>query len=249
LRSALLDPQNGVVSRLAGVIEFGLVIFGTRGSCPIPGDPIQPGVNNGGAIDNAFPNTPPGMFTPTGLALQWVYENMISSQTLDYELGPQIVLLATDGEPNSCDNADANYQPSVDAVTYGQSIGATTYVVSLANATGEFHDHLQQLATIGAGGGQATLYEPTTPEQLSAQLETLIGGAVGCDVALNGSLSADRACSGTVELNGNALECGVEWELADPRHIRLLEPMCSQFQSSPSAILTADFPCDVFRPD
>jgi hypothetical protein len=34
LRSALLDPTSGVVTRLQGAIEFGLVVFGTQPACP-----------------------------------------------------------------------------------------------------------------------------------------------------------------------------------------------------------------------
>lgn len=248
LRNALLDGQNGVVTRLEDVIEFGLVVYGTQRECPITGNPLDPALNNYQAIEQAFSQTPPGMFTPTGAALDWVYDNMIEGQQLDSDAGPEIVILATDGEPNSCDDPQTNYQPSVDALMKGQSLGVTTYVISLANAAGEFHDHLQQLATLGGG---ATLYEPSTPEQLAADLGQLIGGTVGCDVALNGVITPGMECEGSVLLNGNALECNGNdgWVLIDSRHIRLQGEACARLMSTSSGLLEANFPCGVFMVD
>jgi Mg-chelatase subunit ChlD len=250
LREALLDGQDGVVTRLAGLIEFGLVVFGTQRECPITGNPIDPALDNREAIDSAFGQRPPGMFTPTGAALDWVYENMIRGQRLDTDDGPEIVILATDGEPNSCGDAETNYQPSVDALMKGQGLGVTTYVISLAGAAGEFHDHLQQLATIG-GGPSARLYEPGTPEQLAADLELLIGGSVGCDVALNGVVTPGMECAGTVRLNGEPLECNGDdgWVLVDARHIRVQGEACQRLMSSNTAQLQANFPCGVFMVD
>jgi hypothetical protein len=196
------------------------------------------------------------MFTPTGAALQYVYDNLIEPPMLDIDQGTQVVVLATDGEPNSCGDANTNYQPSLDASVTGQMKGATTYVISLADAAGEFHDHLQQLANLGAGfpatgGGTAQLYEPTTPDQLAANLEMLIGAAIGCDVALNGIIMDGSACQGSVELNGQQLGCEDPngWTMIDGRTIRLQGSACEAFKMNPTAILRADFDCNVFRPD
>jgi len=249
LRSALLDPNTGVVTRLQGVVDFGLAIFGTQPQCPITGTPIDPARNNLPAIDAAFGNAPPGMFTPAGLALDWVFDNMIAPAAPDSDMGPQIVLFATDGEPNSCDNPAPNYQPSVDAVTKGKGLNVRTYVVSLADSSGQFHDHLQQLADLGSESGSGTLYEPGDPQQLSADLELLIGGAVGCDLALNGNVLPGHECEGVVKLDGNALTCNVDYVLTDPRHIRLQGAACDTLTASPAAVLSADFPCDVFQVD
>jgi hypothetical protein len=257
MRNALLDPNSGVVSRLEGVVRFGLVVFGTFGQCPIPGQVINPALNNRGAIDQNFPQAPPGMFTPTGAALDYVYNNVVSGQAvLDADVGPQIVIPATDGEPNSCDDATTNYQPSLDALGLSQSKNVTTYVISLAAAAGEFHDHLQQLANMGAnpGGGNSrtgTLYEPGTPQQLADQLGMLVGGAVGCDVALNGLIEPGSECTGTVKINGENLPCNDPngWVLLDSRHIRLQGAACDRLTSQAEALLEADFPCESFTPD
>lgn len=254
LRNALLG-NNGIVTRLEGLVEFGLVVFGTQPMCPITADPIMASLNNAAAIQGAVGNTPPGMFTPTGAALDYVYRNLIEPTRPDSDMGPQIVLLATDGEPNSCDDAQTNYQPSIDAANYALSQGITTYVVSLANSQGEFHDHLQQLANLGKGmdanSGTAKLYEPDTPEQLAADLELLIGGAIGCDIALNGEVNPNAACQGSVTLNGQPIACNDPngWMLVDSRHIRLQGSACDQLMRDMNVSLKADFACSIFDPD
>ena len=248
LRNALVDPQNGVIKKLEGLVEFGLAIFGTQPMCPIPADPIQPALNNFNAISGAFPDIQPGMYTPTGPALDYVYDNLIdTSVSPDRQKQPQIVVLATDGEPNSCDNPNTNYQPSLDAVTKGAMLGAKTYVISLADMSGEFHDHLQTLADIGAGG-TGKLYTPGNPEELEADLEVLIGGQVGCDITLNGAVREGMECSATVKLDNDTLDCkGANgYVLTDPRHIRLQGSACDKLKSSPDAVLSATFPCGAF---
>lgn len=250
LRDALVAPGTGVVTRLSNVVEFGVVVYGTQNQCPVPGTPVDPALGNLAAIEGAMPQGPPGMFTPTGLALDWVHDNMIIDIPPDGEFQPQIVVLATDGEPNSCDDwTMPSYQASVDAVTRIQGRGVQTYVISLADATGEFHDHLQQLANIGSGVGSGILYQPANPEQLAADLEILVGGAIGCDLALNGEVLPGAECSGTVTLSSRTLDCGSDYVVTDARHITLMGQACEDLKNTPDALLVADFPCDSFQVD
>jgi hypothetical protein len=251
LRNALVDPQKGVVTRLQSVVEFGLVVFGTAPMCPIPGQPIQPAINNLAAIQAGIPAVQPGEFTPTGPALSWVYDNMVRQAPVpDQKDGPQIVILATDGEPNACDSSRTNYQPSIDAVTRSRQLAVQTYVISLADSSGQFHSHLQQLADLGVGMTNAPLYEPGTPEQLAANLELLIGGAVGCEIALNGTVAASSACMGTVTLGSRELACNDPngWILSDSRHVRLQGSACDELKNTDGTAVAARFPCGVFQP-
>lgn len=260
LRNALIDPQMGVVPQLQHLVQFGLVVFGTNGTCPIPEGhmPVRPAINNLAPVTMNMPMIQPGMYTPTGPALEWVYENMIAEYSPDGENGPQIVILATDGEPNSCDGAGggrrggANYAPSVNAVRAGTEKGVTTYVISLADATGAFHDHLQELANLGnpAAGGAATLYEPSSPAELSQDLQTLVGGAIGCDIVLSGKLEPGLECQGTVTVNGTPVACNDPNGFAaiDPRHIRLQGNSCAALMDR-NAVVEAKFPCSSFSPD
>ena len=256
LRNALLDVNTGVVTKLESVVNFGLLIYGTEPQCPLALPIIDPALNNAGVIAGAYPNAPPGTYTPTGEALDFAFNNTANTQeVLDQDLGPQIVILATDGEPNSCGDANTNYDPPIGAAHFGAGRGIKMHVISLASSGGEFQDHLQQLADIGAGNDQfanmATLFEPSTPEDLAATLELLIGGAIGCDLALNGRVQVGGECMGTVTLNGTPLACNGDpgWILTDPRHIRLQGSACDEFMNATDAMLNAKFPCSVFTPD
>jgi hypothetical protein len=126
-------------------------------------------------------------------------------------------------------------------------------VISLADATGPFHDHLQQLANLGdpAANGTAMLYEPTTPQQLEANLASLVTAAVGCDIELNGLVDPKFACTGNVKLNGTALGCNDPngWVLLDERHIRLQGTACQTIMADQNASILADFECTIFNPD
>jgi hypothetical protein len=131
--------------------------------------------------------------------------------------------------------------------------GAKTYVISLADATGPFHDHLQQLANLGdpAANGHAVLYEPASPAQLQANLQSLVGAAVGCEIELNGQVDAASACTGSVKLDGAALGCNQPdgWALIDPSHIRLQGKACEKLKAKNDASVEAAFSCTAFRPD
>jgi hypothetical protein len=257
LRKAIIDPQVGIVPKLQHVVQFGVGVFGTVPMCPFPSEPVKPALDNLATIEAKMPTVQPGMNTPTGPALDWVYSNLIVANQPDDTLGPQIVILATDGEPNSCGGpggggSRTNYQPSIDAVNKGTKLGAKTYVVSLADSSGSFHDHLQELANLGDPGamGNATLYTPDSPDELAANLQLLVGGAVGCDIALNGTIDMGNECSGTVTLNGTPITCnGADgWKLLDSRHIRLQGAACKELTDK-NGIVDARFPCSSFAPD
>jgi von Willebrand factor type A domain len=258
LRKALVDPQTGVVTKLQSVVEFGVVVFGTQPTCPIPSDPVKPALNNLATIQAKMPQVQPGMYTPTGPALDWVYKNLIEQSGPDDRKGPQIVILATDGEPNSCggggrNQSMTNYQPSIDAVKAGAMLGATTYVISLADATGPFHDHLQMLANLGnpAANGAAMLYEPASPDQLTSSLMSLVGAAVSCEIELKGSVEESQACTGRVTLDGQALGCNDPngWALVDANHIKLQGEACQKLKQNNDASVQAEFSCTAFRPE
>jgi hypothetical protein len=263
LRNALVGAQ-GVVPKLEKAVAFGLVVYGTQPRCPIPGQTVTAALNNFAKVQSALPDVQPGMNTPTGPALDWVYDNMITTLGPDERGAPQIVILATDGEPNSCGGVGlgtgfglggpaTNYQPSIDAVKKGTTKGATTYVISLADSTGPFHDHLQELANLGnpAAKGAAMLYEPASPDQLAKTLEMLASAAISCEIELGGSILLDQACDGKVTLDGKELACDDPngWAPIDERNIRLQGAACDELSKSKDGVIEAHFACSGFRPD
>jgi hypothetical protein len=140
-------------------------------------------------------------------------------------------------------------------------------VISLAGGDAALQMHLDEVARHGQPSNPGAItFSPMTPQDLVATLATLLGGAIGCEVTLNGTVVPGRECSGLVELNGNGLPCCREgaagwtcdevpaatpdgWRLKDERTVELTGATCTQFLLAPVASLRASFPCGVFSPD
>lgn len=181
LREALVGA-NGVVTRLESVVKFGMTIYGNRdpAMCPSLVEVKPPAINNLMNMSAMFPMVETGGGTPTGEALQGVVDSLpdFSQPTLD---GPQekapIIILATDGEPNGCNeaiaaavncaaaadlvaclgdlagqltNAAATYETTLAAVQTAKDKQIPVWVVSLAAGLDNIPD-LQRTANIGAG--------------------------------------------------------------------------------------------------
>jgi len=163
---------------------------------------------------------------------------------------PQFVILCTDGEPNGCNGggfggSQTDYQGPIDAVTAAAGKGIKTFVVGIA-VNDQAQAHLNDLATLGNTGSPA--FSPATKDELVSKLTEIVGGAVGCQVKLNGTVIKGQECTGEVLLNGNKLECNGPdgWYLLDENHIELKGKACTDFKSNPESTLTAGFPCGVF---
>ncbi|HET6336318.1 MAG TPA: vWA domain-containing protein [Polyangiales bacterium] len=126
LRSALLDPMNGLIVRLEGEAQFGLMIYdgsidltasgmatmtspnpacaglGGLGNMQCPRySRVAPMFANSKAIGQAFPQKEPGGSTPTHKAMNdAVTQMMMSAAGKDPASSPHFIILATDGQPN-----------------------------------------------------------------------------------------------------------------------------------------------------
>jgi Mg-chelatase subunit ChlD len=129
LRTALLDPMNGLVYKLQASVVFGTMIYdGTidfmalasatnqspapdcagmytamkaTGECPQLIQ-VAPALNNAPALDQAFPATELGGSTPTHKAMKAAVDllsTMVSTNP-DMPGNPLYIILATDGAPN-----------------------------------------------------------------------------------------------------------------------------------------------------
>ena len=267
VRTALLDPMVGVVPMLQPLVKFGLAVYGTGGGfdifappdpnkCPLPVPVVAPALNNLPGVMGGLGNAPPGTFTPTGLALNAIVDMLPDGESLDpdKEVEPQIIVLATDGNPNDCMPADfmtPNFQPSLDAATKAAAKHQKLFVISVG--TDAEKTHLQQVANLGAGmAPDATpgspVFYPENAAQLSTTLAELIGKELSCEVKLDGKgVIQGRECEGKVSIDGTMLECNGAngWRLNDPLHVELLGTACDMFKKSATSMLIANFPCEV----
>lgn len=257
IRKALVDPTSGLVPTLQGLVKFGLALYGTFPTCPLPTGVIEPNLNNGPAITRGMPATAPGLFTPTGPALDAVVSHLPDPQAVGPDgipPGPVLVVLATDGDPNACEDPTTNYQPSIDAANKLQAKHLPMYVISVGNEASK--DHLQQMANIGAGmpataSPGAMVYYPEDPAGLAMTLKSLVGMELSCDLQLSGKgVKVGSECMGMVTLNGKLLECnGADgWVLTDSTHISLKGATCEMYKNATDAVIHAKFPCEAVVP-
>jgi hypothetical protein len=302
LRTALLEPTNGLVYRLQSQVVFGTMIYdGTidllvaataqggsmspecagmyleskaMGMCPQLIQ-VAPALDNAAALDAAFPATELGGSTPTHTAMKSAVDLMAGmiSTNPDILNSPLYIILATDGAPNDIcvggvgGDSSVQQQAVIAEVDRAAASNITTFVISLAGDDAALQAHLETVADHGQPmNPDAKAFSPMVPEELANTLTLLVGGAIGCEVTLDGTVTAGRECLGSVAMNGNALPCCKEsagswtcndapvadasgWRLKDERTVELIGEQCVSFLTASEASLEARFPCDVFRPD
>lgn len=306
LRSALLDPAQGLIFRLQESVKFGALLYdgtvdlvlalaGQTSPEQNPQCALQAAMNkmtgmcpelletpaalqNAMAIDAMYPTAELGGSTPTDRALDHLMDTlipMVGAPSPDGEPpGDIYVILATDGAPNDIcvggvgGDGAAQRQGVINAVQRGADVGITTWVISLAGGDPGLQAHLDQVAVVGAPNDPAAhTFNPNNPEELIQTLAQLLGGAVGCNISLNGSVTVGQECLGTVEQSGQALPCCQSdaqgawtcsgaptpnpngWHLTDPGSIELVGDACTQFLLGASDLVSATFPCEVFSPN
>ncbi|HET8938240.1 MAG TPA: VWA domain-containing protein [Polyangiales bacterium] len=234
-------------------------------------------INNAMAIDMAYPPLELGGSTPTDRAMKQVMDSLIPMVGV---MGPDdkkpseiYVILATDGAPNDICvggvGGDGAPQRAgvISEVTRGADEGVTTWVISLADDP-SLQAHLDEVARAGAPKDPAAhTFNPASPDELVQTLAQLLGGAVGCNIALNGRVTVGQECLGTVLQNGMPVPCCQAdaagawkcnnaptttpngWRLTDPGSIELLGDSCTQFLLGSADLVNAEFPCEIFSPN
>lgn len=241
MRDALVGT-TGVVGELQDKAYFGSLIYTGDpqvGTCPIAST-VPRALNNAGAIRTSIDSLTDGGNTPTPEAIT---QMVASFQANPPPAGsPPVIVLATDGLPNRCNdsNADTRAQ-SVAAAAASYAAGIPVYVLAINQSD----PHFQQLANAGQGMANATYYPTTSAQALKDAFQTIINGVVSCELSLDAELSESQASQGTVTLNGVDLTYGSDWELASPTTIRLLGAACDTLKTTTNPSVSAEFPCGV----
>jgi hypothetical protein len=258
MKNALVAPANGVVTQLEGSVIFGATLYTSNNggaTCPVLTS-VTPALANLTAIDGLLQGHLPADDTPTGasiLGAMTILQNVASDP--DAPPSPKIIVLATDGEPDTCAVPDPQTQAGKDeAIAAAQAAfgaGIRLFILSVGNEVGA--DHQQDMANAGAGKpldgsqGDAPFYTADNPADLRAAFDTIINGVRECTFSLGGSVADGHASEGTVKLNG--VELGYDdpngWTLVDPMTLQLNGTACDQFLQDPTVQLTAEFPCGV----
>lgn len=244
----LMDPTDGVVASLESEVRFGLTLYTSEdgfdgGECPLL-TTVDPALDNFGAIDAVFAPANPVDETPTGESLAAVAQQLAAFQAD----GPKGIVLATDGEPDTCEtpNPQMGQGEAIAAATQAFDLGITTYIISVGDEVGA--DHLQEMANVGVGKAPddampAPYYQALDAMQLVDAFHEIIGNFVSCELLIEGEVDLDQACDGSVSLDGMELTCGVDYELPDPSTLVLMGEACSTLKDGGNHSVDASWPC------
>lgn len=246
MREALVGT-GGVVNELEAKAYFGASLYtcgGGNGQGPLVINETPRSLNNANNVRTLIDSklTMKGGNTPTHAAIRKMVE---SFQAAAPPAGsPPIIVLATDGIPNSCsDEQGGGRDASVTAARNAYNAGIPVYVLAIDIEDNHFTD----LANAGQGhqNGQPNIpyYRSSNATQLKAAFDTIIKGVISCDLALTSSIDEAQASTGVVTVNGNTLTYGSDWTLVNGNVIRLLGGACDALKVANNPSVNASFPC------
>jgi hypothetical protein len=249
--STLMDPTTGLVGRLDGQVRFGIALYTSQngnqsGTCPII-ESVAPALGNAASIEAMYDGKQPVEDTPTAPSI--VAAQAILSTVTDP--GPKLIVLATDGLPDTCDVPDPDGQPqaladSVAAAQGAHTAGSNLYIISVGPDVAQ--SHLQDMANAGVGlaiGGpdNAPYYRALDPDSLVNAFDTVVSGVRTCTFALDGQVDMNTADNGTVTLDGTPLQYGSQWKLDDSSTLEILGDACDTLKGGGDHHVAAEFTC------
>jgi hypothetical protein len=261
-----MDPAGGVVKSLESTVRFGMALytFGGGPTCPELVEVNPPALNNHAALDGVYSQQGPASNTPTGDSITAVTPQMVAFA----EPGPKLIILATDGDPDRCENPDGHDQTSKNEATAAAQAAYAQGIEMVIIAVGDevSNIHQQDMANAGKGlpvpannpcdqaadpANCAKTYEPATKQEMIDAFNEIILGQRTCVFSLDGQVVAGKECEGTVVVNGQAVPCNDPdgWQLNSPSEIEFVGATCDTIMNDPNVVVEASFPCDAIIPD
>jgi hypothetical protein len=266
LRDALMDPNMGIVKNLQAQVRFGLTMFsGKNGAAPCPSlTTIAPMLDNFPPIDAAYPAPMMGMptnsvlidDTPTGESIDGAAA--ILQKVTDP--GPKVIVLATDGEPDTCadpdpkDKAgnDAAKEVALKATQNAFASGIFTFYISVGNDVSDLH--ATEMANVGQGfprnDPMQRFYRANDQKALADAFAKIVDGVRNCSFQLNGTVKDGGETEGTVKLDNIVLKLNDPngWRLSSPTTVELTGTACETVKDKNDHKVEAEFTCGTIVP-
>ena len=260
---SLMDPNNGVVQEIQGAFRIGMSLYSSNDGgpdCPLLAD-VRPELNNYDAINRVFAQAQPIEDTPTGEAIL----GSLRQFDVHPEQGRKIMIVATDGEPDTCAVPDPqNGQPeSVAAAQEAFAQGVEVIMLSVGDEVGA--PHLEDMANAGVGlpvGGaqQAPYYTANDPMQLAQEMGKIIDSARSCIFRVEGGIiDPGIVDQSTVTVDGQVVIYGDPngWIYHQNRQtcqgskqcIELQGDACTSIQDGGQHNIHGDFLCTYYDPE
>jgi hypothetical protein len=250
---------TSIVSELDSIVRFGLTTYTSddgNDPCPLLPTQVDFALDSSVTIGDPLvykPNYPSadGDETPTGDSIDALV-SIIQNDPPPAE-GPTIIVLATDGAPDTCEqpNPQDGQAEAVAAATAAHALGIDVFVLWVGVlADMGIESHLQDVANAGVGNGptdpHALFWIGENVDGLEIAFRDIISASISCDVQMDEQFAdVDKACDeGDVRLNGTPLSCPSEWRVKPgvSNVIELVGSACDTFKSG-SSTFTAVFPC------
>jgi hypothetical protein len=266
LRLTLTDPTKSLLKKLDNSARFGLTLYTSDGgfgtgtpphTCPkLQTVAIQ--VGNFATISSflKLQNNGTYVYGPQGDTPTAESVDAVVRALKDYQGdGPKSIILATDGDPDTCldpnpktdAGKDAAKALSVAAVQHAYEAGIPTHIISVGNQVTA--SHLKALAVAGSGGDTtAQAYTALDTSALLSAFDTIIGSVRTCDFTVNGTVTPSNAPRGKVVLDGQALTFADAngWDMPDEQTVRLHGSACQRVEADAAGI-SMKFPCDAIK--
>jgi hypothetical protein len=272
VRDVLMSPTKGIVKPLENGVRFGLSLYSSNNGQVKDGKPeeiddtkmcpvllnVDIALGNHQAMLDQFKCNDISEDTPTGESLLAAAATLKAFQ----EPGPKVIVLATDGEPDSCECPDFGNgmpakcrEPGVPelikehVVATAKEIHDADITVHVINVSTPSEANLQKhLADVAEAGG-GNVYPGFSPGDLSTAFDEIINGVRSCVIDLSGEIAKGKESTGVITLDGEALELdGADgWQVNTPSQIELLGDACETIKSG-GHDLSIKFPCESFEP-
>ena len=266
----------GIVQNLESIVRFGLTTYHSLGGGAVPSEcPVFPtevsiSLDNFSSIEADYPESLPAdsADTPTGESIDRLV-GMLQSNAPPSD-GPTIIVVATDGEPDTCavPNPQNGQGLAIGAATASHLAGFDLFILSVgATGTGNVSaEHLKRMANVGIGLDEtvglplpigedpanpaegAPFWVGDDPDALSSAFSDIISASISCDIQMDKRFDdKDKACNdpqSNVRLNNVPLSCPSEWRVKPGADdvIELVGAACTTFKTEASTF-SATFPC------
>jgi hypothetical protein len=236
VRNALVGP-DGVLPTVDCDVRLGATLYHSNegnlhgDACPLlTSTPLPFVIDDAAAIATLLDENIPIGQTPTAESIKAVADQLVA----DPDPGPKFIVLATDGEPDTCDVPEPK-EGQLEAIIATQTAfnqGIRTYIISVGlDVTDAF---LGQMANAGAGlpldtvnAGEVT--RATDAPGLQTIFQNIIYGIRSCFVTLDDSIK--NPSKGLVTLDGGTLYVDTDWRIDGDHELELIGDACSRFRS------------------
>jgi len=187
VREALVGPDGVVTTRQADAY-FGASLYSSDMPCPTL-ETVARGRDNRDAIALLLANQTPLGETPTGVAIDRVALAFADDPPPQFSV--PVIVLATDGAPNTCDGTSDGARKAIDAAYAAHAGGIRTFVLGIGEEATA--NHLQAMANAGVGvlpgEPDAAYYTAEDPQELAAAFDAVIAGVLTCELSIDGRVA------------------------------------------------------------